>query len=313
MSRPRTGVGRSRTPAAPGPRQAVLASLVRSCRLPRLSLRPRAAAHLRGRCGCYVRRSRHREASVWSGEVRRWPTAARCGGGLRSELAARYGAARRWPMAARCGGAGRWELAARSGGARRWPMAARCGGARRWEMAARYGAVHRWPEFAGCAVSLRRWRRRGPRHLGRCAILARCGCRCAAPARRGRTPTVPGRSSSNRWSRSAAGSFSGSSPFRRSCARSSAYRRPRGCRSYDWRRLPPRPWAFRVPLPRQPPASATTVSRQAKRAAQPHRERPSSNMPGGVLLSHAVPRAVPSALKSLTSGFGMGPGVSPSL
>src|ERR1700746_1581750 len=36
-------------------------------------------------------------------------------------------------------------------------------------------------------------------------------------------------------------------------------------------------------------------------------------MSGGVLLSHAVPRAVPSALKSLTSGFGMEPGVSPSL
>jgi hypothetical protein len=36
-------------------------------------------------------------------------------------------------------------------------------------------------------------------------------------------------------------------------------------------------------------------------------------MSGGVLLSHEVPLAVPSALKSLTSGFGMGPGVSPSL
>jgi hypothetical protein len=34
---------------------------------------------------------------------------------------------------------------------------------------------------------------------------------------------------------------------------------------------------------------------------------------GGVLLSHTVSRAVPSALKGLTSGFGMGPGVSPSL
>ena len=34
---------------------------------------------------------------------------------------------------------------------------------------------------------------------------------------------------------------------------------------------------------------------------------------GGVLLSHPVPRAVPSALKGLASGFGMGPGVSPSL
>jgi hypothetical protein len=36
-------------------------------------------------------------------------------------------------------------------------------------------------------------------------------------------------------------------------------------------------------------------------------------MSGDVLLSHAVTRAVPSALKSLASGFGMEPGVSPSL
>ncbi|GEM_PF-3361804 len=41
-------------------------------------------------------------------------------------------------------------------------------------------------------------------------------------------------------------------------------------------------------------------------------QRPSLKMSGGVLLSHAVSRAVPSALKGLTSGFGMGPGVSPS-
>jgi hypothetical protein len=34
---------------------------------------------------------------------------------------------------------------------------------------------------------------------------------------------------------------------------------------------------------------------------------------GGDLLSHTVPRAVPSALKGLASGFGMEPGVSPSL
>jgi hypothetical protein len=33
-------------------------------------------------------------------------------------------------------------------------------------------------------------------------------------------------------------------------------------------------------------------------------------MSGGVLLSHAVPRAVPSALRGLASGFGMEPGVS---
>ncbi len=34
---------------------------------------------------------------------------------------------------------------------------------------------------------------------------------------------------------------------------------------------------------------------------------------GGVLLSHTVSSAVPSALKGLASGFGMWPGVSPSL
>ena len=33
-------------------------------------------------------------------------------------------------------------------------------------------------------------------------------------------------------------------------------------------------------------------------------------MSGGVLLSHNLSVAVPSALKGLTSGFGMGPGVS---
>ena len=34
---------------------------------------------------------------------------------------------------------------------------------------------------------------------------------------------------------------------------------------------------------------------------------------GGVLLSHILADAVPSALEGLASGFGMGPGVSPSL
>lgn len=34
---------------------------------------------------------------------------------------------------------------------------------------------------------------------------------------------------------------------------------------------------------------------------------------GGDLLSHTVPSAVPSALRGLTSGFGMGPGVTLSL
>jgi len=34
-------------------------------------------------------------------------------------------------------------------------------------------------------------------------------------------------------------------------------------------------------------------------------------IPGSVLLSHPVARAVPSALEGLTAGFGMEPGVSP--
>ena len=37
---------------------------------------------------------------------------------------------------------------------------------------------------------------------------------------------------------------------------------------------------------------------------------PTERMSGGVLLSHNLSVAVPSALKGLTSGFGMGPGVS---
>ena len=37
---------------------------------------------------------------------------------------------------------------------------------------------------------------------------------------------------------------------------------------------------------------------------------PAKCLSGGVLLSHNLSVAVPSALKGLTSGFGMGPGVS---
>jgi hypothetical protein len=55
-----------------------------------------------------------------------------------------------------------------------------------------------------------------------------------------------------------------------------------------------------------------TYTVNALRAATSKVAALSTKMSGGVLLSHAVPRAVPSALKSLTSGFGMGPGVSPS-
>ncbi len=59
--------------------------------------------------------------------------------------------------------------------------------------------------------------------------------------------------------------------------------------------------------------SGATLFKTCPAASYSPTRSPAQYHPGGVLLSHAVPRAVPSALKSLTSGFGMGPGVSPSL
>jgi hypothetical protein len=47
--------------------------------------------------------------------------------------------------------------------------------------------------------------------------------------------------------------------------------------------------------------------------ADPEGSAFSEVMCGGVLLSREASLAVPSALRGLTSGFGMGPGVSPSL
>ena len=58
----------------------------------------------------------------------------------------------------------------------------------------------------------------------------------------------------------------------------------------------------------QPPAQTPETLR-----ATPYGMALSEKKSGGVLLSHPVPRAVPSALKGLASGFGMLPGVSPSL
>jgi hypothetical protein len=58
-----------------------------------------------------------------------------------------------------------------------------------------------------------------------------------------------------------------------------------------------------------PPFGETHEGPPAVMAGDPS----SSDVSGGVLLSHPVSRAVPSALKGLASGFGMGPGVSLSL
>ena len=64
-------------------------------------------------------------------------------------------------------------------------------------------------------------------------------------------------------------------------------------------------------------AEQATLERPAApemRAAPPLMRRGCcEDMSGGVLLSHDLAVAVPSALKGLTSGFGMGPGVSLSL
>ena len=83
--------------------------------------------------------------------------------------------------------------------------------------------------------------------------------------------------------------------------------RPRACR--PWPVCRSRPWldADQATL-----ALGLHLSGNALRAT---RERVTLNgkMSGGVLLSHAVARAVPSAQKGLASGFGMGPGVSLSL
>ena len=50
-----------------------------------------------------------------------------------------------------------------------------------------------------------------------------------------------------------------------------------------------------------------------QRSRSPRGSASLDDMCGGVLLSREASLAVPSALRGLTSGFGMGPGVSPSL
>ena len=73
--------------------------------------------------------------------------------------------------------------------------------------------------------------------------------------------------------------------------------------------LGPRLPAGRPPAP--DPATAKERRHKAKKPA-PVKGRASVKVcSGGVLLSREASLAVPSALKLLTSGFGMGPGVSP--
>jgi len=62
------------------------------------------------------------------------------------------------------------------------------------------------------------------------------------------------------------------------------------------------------PWPRCPPMWGTSARNDE---GPPSRVALREWLSGGVLLSHAVTRAVPSAHRGLASGFGMGPGVSP--
>ena len=80
------------------------------------------------------------------------------------------------------------------------------------------------------------------------------------------------------------------------------------------------PWRARSD--RCPPTPGNAVPPRMQKSIRACRRAPSSRggwgssvqcLSGGVLLSHTVPSAVPSALKGLASGFGMEPGVSPSL
>ena len=78
------------------------------------------------------------------------------------------------------------------------------------------------------------------------------------------------------------------------------------------------PFPSQKKQPPQPPRPPTPTNPKPKRGKQKE-GRPLGVGPlfamcsGGVLLSHEASLAVPSALRGLTSGFGMGPGVSPSL
>ena len=129
---------------------------------------------------------------------------------------------------------------------RRVPSASRAVVSPRARSGADVRVVRRGPSAA--ASEDHAGRRRPLRHRGR-----RRRDRCAVPARRGRRPSGPGRSSWTRWSRPAAGS-SGLRGLRRSGGSTAVFGIPRPP-PVRRRRLPLAPWAFRVPQPRQPTSS----------------------------------------------------------
>ncbi len=78
----------------------------------------------------------------------------------------------------------------------------------------------------------------------------------------------------------------------------------------------PRPFSVDAAFTSKPPPTlpSPTPTPMQKNASHPQRTRGvSEKVAGSDLLSQGVPAQVPSALRGLTAGFGMGPGVSPSL
>ena len=75
------------------------------------------------------------------------------------------------------------------------------------------------------------------------------------------------------------------------------------------------PSHFPIQFPSSVDSADHGAARHARRTKKgpPDRRAFQNNNPGNVLLSHAVPHAVPSALRDLTAVFGMGTGVTPSL
>lgn len=231
---------RSRRAASAVPVPALAVVLARRRRSPR----PRAPAyeepHRGGNCGYSgrfrgPRRRRIARVRAWS----RRPLAD-----PRRQRTARSGAGRRRPVSA--------DHAA----GRHRPKSESQIAYRHWPRSESQGARRRRPMSWGRAADRRHSRRRAVPRLGR-------GDRYAVPAPSGRWPPGLGCSSRIRWFRSVASSCAGFSPPRRQRGPFSGWR--------GQHRLLHAPWAFRVPQPRhQPPASATTVPRQTKRAARPH-------------------------------------------
>src|SRR5204863_9084791 len=87
---------------------------------------------------------------------------------------------------------------------------------------------------------------------------------------------------------------------------------PRPARARRFRRSPPRARVRRPPVTSRRPRLAAAHNDDGPRGA-PAPARPVHTLPGGDLLSREPSLGVPSAQRGLTTLFGMGRGVSPSL